>query len=61
MNYYIKAKEWEQILLILCDQKGIYTKDRQKKLHLFIEIVWYVARSGCQWRCLYETGGVKLC
>ncbi len=51
MNYYIKAKEWEQILLILCDQKGIHTKDRQK-LRLFIEAVWYVARSGCQWRLL---------
>ena len=51
MNYYIKAKEWEQILLILCDQKGIHTQNRQK-LRLFVEAVWYVARSGCQWRLL---------
>jgi transposase len=51
MNYYIKPSEWEQILSKLRSRKDIRTKD-ESKLRTFIEAIWYVFRSGCQWRLL---------
>lgn len=51
MHHYIESSAWEQILLYLRTLKGIHTKD-EDKLRLFLEAVWYVTRSGCQWRLL---------
>lgn len=51
MNYHIKEVFWSSILLFLKAQKGIHTND-ENKLRLFIEVVFYVLRTGCQWRML---------
>ena len=51
MNYHIKEISWSSILSFLKSQKGIHTND-ENKLRLFIEAVFYVLRTGCQWRML---------
>lgn len=51
MEYYIKPQEWEQLFSVLVGIKGIHKKD-EGRLRLFMEAIWYVARSGCQWRLL---------
>jgi len=51
MEYYIKSQEWKQILTILRTRKDIKTRN-ESKLRRFIEAIWYMARSGCQWRLL---------
>ncbi len=51
IHYYIKEVFWSSILLFLKSQKGIHTND-EVKLRLFIEAVFYVLRTGCQWRML---------
>ncbi len=56
MNYYIKAHEWEAIFTKLTRIKKIHTK-KELALRRFIEGVWYIARSGCQWRLLPEYYG----
>lgn len=56
MNYYIRGKEWERILLKLNTIQSIHTKN-EISLRRFIEGVWFVARSGCQWRLLPEGYG----
>ncbi|MDR1139841.1 MAG: IS5 family transposase [Rickettsiales bacterium] len=47
----MKERSWEQILKFIKGVKGMHSKD-EKRLRIFIEAVWYVARSGCQWRLL---------
>ena len=56
MDYHIKAREWEQIIAILRTRKDIKTKN-ESKLRRFIEAIWYIVRSGCQWRLLPSTYG----
>jgi transposase len=56
MNYYIKAHEWEEIFIKLRKLKKIHNKN-ELSLRRFIEGVWYIARSGCQWRLLPEYYG----
>lgn len=56
MNYYIKCHEWEEIFTKLRMLKKIHTKN-ELALRQFIEGVWYIARSGCQWRLLPEYYG----
>lgn len=56
MNYYIKDTEWKVILEKLKMIKRIHTRN-EFSLRLFIEGVWYVLRSGCQWRLLPEVYG----
>ena len=51
MKYHINCHTWEQILLFLRSVPGIHTRD-EDALRLFVEAVWYMARSGCQWRLL---------
>ena len=51
MNYYIKEREWEIIFAKLQKIKGIHTNNKPS-VRRFIEAVWYMARSGCQWRLL---------
>jgi transposase len=56
MKYHIKAYEWKQILEGLRTIERIHTR-QEAPLRLFVEAVWYVARSGCQWRLLPEYYG----
>lgn len=56
MNYYIKTADWEHIFGILRKRKDIRTGNAAK-LRLFIEAIWYISRSGCQWRLLPEKYG----
>ena len=56
MKYHIKPREWEQIIAILGKRKDIKTKN-ESRLRRFIEAIWYIARSGCQWRLLPDIYG----
>lgn len=56
MEYHIKESNWKQIFSYLKSIKGIHSKN-EKKLRMFIEAVWYIARSGCQWRLLQKIYG----
>ena len=49
MKYHIKAKDWEAIYQNLRKEKGLHTKS-EEKLRLFYEAIWYIGRTGCQWR-----------
>ncbi len=51
MNYFIKEREWKEIFKILSNIKGLHTKN-ENHIRQFIEAVWYISRSGCQWRLL---------
>lgn len=51
MNYRIKIREWKQIIEILRKRKDIKTRN-EDKIRRFIEAIWYITRSGCQWRLL---------
>jgi transposase len=51
MDYHIKPLEWKQIYSLLRSKKDIRTSN-QRKLRVFIEAIWYIVRSGCQWRLL---------
>ena len=51
MDYHIKTQKWEQIIAILRTRKDIKTKN-ENKLRRFVEAIWYIVRSGCQWRLL---------
>lgn len=49
MKYYIDDQAWEVIYQNLKQEKGLHTKN-EGKLRVFYEAIWYVARTGCQWR-----------
>jgi transposase len=51
VKYHINSHTWEQILLFLRQERRIHTKDTVA-LRIFIEGIWYIVRSGCQWRLL---------
>jgi len=51
MDCYIKPQEWKQLIAILRTRRDIKTRN-ESKLRRFIEAIWYMARSGCQWRLL---------
>lgn len=53
MKYYIEETKWKQIFMFLKSIKGIHSKN-EKRLRIFMEAVWYITRSGCQWRLLPE-------
>ena len=57
MDYHIKEQDWEQIFNFLHTVKGLHTTNKVK-LRQFIEAVWYMARSGCQWRLLPKSYGL---
>ncbi|RTK93431.1 MAG: transposase [Rickettsiales bacterium] len=56
MNYYIKCHEWEENFTKLRMIKKIHSKN-ELVLRQFMEGVWYIGRSGCQWRLLPEYYG----
>jgi transposase len=51
MQYHIKEREWEVIFDKLQTIKGIHVR-QESLLRKFIEGVWYISRSGCQWSLL---------
>jgi transposase len=51
MHYLIKDTDFAEILKFLQQIKGIHKHDTSR-LRRFIEAVYYVCRSGCQWRLL---------
>ena len=51
MHYFIKDTEFEEFLKIFKKIKSIH-KSNVHKLRKFIEAIYYVCRSGCQWRLL---------
>jgi len=51
MAYHISCRVWGQILKILDGMRGLHTED-EESLRQFLEGVWFVCRSGCQWRLL---------
>lgn len=51
MHYLIKDSVFEEILKFLKQVKGIH-KNNIDKLRNFIEAIYYMLRSGCQWRLL---------
>jgi len=51
MQYHIKEQEWEQIYCSLKSIRAIHIYN-EHKLRLFVEAIYYMVRSGCQWRLL---------
>lgn len=51
MHYLVKDIEFQAILKFLVQVKGIHKND-SNRLRKFIEAVYYVCRTGCQWRLL---------
>ena len=51
MHYLIKDTDFIKILNCLVEIKGIHKKDISR-LRMFIEAIYYICRSGCQWRLL---------
>ena len=51
MEYYIKEEKWKEIFKRLEKIKNIHIK-KEESLRRFIEGVWYIVRTGCQWRLL---------
>jgi len=51
MKYYIKEEEWQIIFVKLQKIKGVHSKN-ESSLRRFMEGVYYVMRTGCQWRML---------
>jgi transposase len=56
MKYHISEMNWEQIYKFLQSEKGIHCH-KSSHLRVFTEAVWYIVRTGCQWRLLPEFYG----
>jgi len=51
MEYYIRDKDWAIIYTNLSQERRIHRKG-EDKLRIFCEAIWYICRTGCQWRLL---------
>ena len=58
MHHLIKDKEFEEILKVLFQIKGIHKKNISK-LRNFIEAVCFILRAGCAWRLLPKEYGLS--
>ena len=56
MKYYIEEQAWEVILSFFKERNGIHNKNEEKMRH-FIEAIWFIVRTGCQWRLLPDDYG----
>lgn len=56
MEYYISESNWSTILSFLTNQKGLHTKDTAK-LRKFIKAVFYILKTGSQWKYLHKEYG----
>jgi transposase len=57
VNYYIKDQSWKSIFAFLSGLKWLHTS-QELSLRRFIEAIWYICRTGCQWRLLPKEYGV---
>lgn len=53
---YIKKEAWSKIFCFLKSRKDIYIKN-EEKIKMFIEAVYWISRSGSQWRLLESSYG----
>lgn len=51
MNNNISEQVWNRLYSFLRGIKDLHTQE-EKRLRRFIEGVWYILRTGCQWRLL---------
>lgn len=51
MKCGIEEKNWKNIYEFLCTKKGLHTS-AEDTIRRFIEAIWYMVRSGIQWRLL---------
>ena len=51
MDYYISEAIWQWVYKNLSDCKCIHTSN-ERRLRLFVEAIWYILKTGCQWRML---------
>ncbi|MGL6030423.1 MAG: transposase [Legionella sp.] len=51
MYHNISEELWDKIYAYLLGKKGLHVKN-EERLRRFMEGVWYVLRTGCQWRLL---------
>jgi transposase len=51
MKYYIRDKDWAIIYANLSQERGIHTQ-KEERVKVFFEAIWYMCRTGCQWRLL---------
>lgn len=51
MKYYIRDKDWAIIYPNLSQERGIHTQ-KEERVKVFFEAIWYMCRTGCQWRLL---------
>ena len=56
MDYHINDEIWKKIYMFLQTVKGIHVK-KADIIRCFIEAVYYVLRTGCQWRMLPKQYG----
>ncbi|WP_341755261.1 IS5 family transposase [Candidatus Tisiphia endosymbiont of Ptychoptera albimana] len=56
MKYYIEEQAWEVILSFCKERNGIHNKNEEKMRH-FIEAIWFIVRTGCQWRLIADDYG----
>jgi transposase len=55
-KYYIRGSNWQKIYHILLSQKGIRVKS-ESKTRLFLEGVYFILKTGAQWRELPDYYG----
>ena len=51
MRYYIEDSAFEKMYTYLRSERNIHTSNKQK-VRIFLEAVYWMARSGAQWRLL---------
>ena len=56
MRNNIKDYKWKEIYKFLRKEKGLHTS-KEEKVRIFIEAIWYINRTGCQWRLLGKEYG----
>ncbi|KTD64500.1 IS5 family transposase [Legionella spiritensis] len=56
MNNNISEQVWNRLYSFLRGIKGLHTQE-EKRLRRFIEGIWYILRTGCQWRLLPDYYG----
>jgi len=56
MNYHISNAHWAIVFSYLTQQAYLHTSN-ESQLRLFIEAIYFMTRTGCQWRLLPEKYG----
>ena len=54
---YINEATWSKILVFLKSCDGIYTGS-ENRCKIFIEAIYWISRTGAQWRELHNTYGL---